>query len=255
MQNMRALIVSQNEIIRHGLLSLLSKDELFSRVQATTSAADLTSELAQSCPDVVFIDSDVLGTSIPNVTRTVKERCPAATVMVLTTQGDFASLVEALSAGAEGFLHLEEVSSERLRDVVLQARSGALVMRASLLRDALASWLQHEHHDPRWADRVGALSPRDFEVLRLMAQGYTNQELAQALSLTVETIKKSVQRVTRKMKARNRAHAAAMAVHLGLVSFQDSDLTSQPGGQNRPGARRPTPAPTPPRQGARPERS
>jgi len=127
-------------------------------------------------------------------------------------------VVEAIQAGAAGYL-TKDVSRELLCHAVRSVMAGGTMVRSGLLKRAMEGLLRSAAGKKQGADvsMVEHLTPREMEVLRLMAQGCGNKEICQELHLAEITVKKYVQNIIQKMGASDRTHAAIQAVRLGLV--------------------------------------
>jgi NarL family two-component system response regulator LiaR len=160
-------------------------------------------------PDVILMDLVMPGLEGASATREILRRCPAARVLVLTSYSDEALIQEALDAGAIGYL-MKDISAADLAAAIRRASAGkpTLAPEAAevLMRQVTAPGLQGKD-----------LTPRERQVLRLLADGLTNAEIADRLVVSLSTVKGHVSSVMSKLGASSRTEAAMMAVRHRLV--------------------------------------
>ena len=188
--------------------------------QALLLAAELN-------PDVVLMDLHMPVLDGIAATRRLRVEQPAVRVLALTTFDDDEDVFAALRAGALGYL-LKDVSSARLVEALLAAARGESVLQPSVAAKVVARIAQLPADDPAAARQplVVPLSDRELEVVRLLAQGRSNREIAGALFLAEGTVKNHVTNVLTKLDARDRTQAALRARALGLlVSLSRSPVT------------------------------
>lgn len=174
-------------------------------------------------PDVVLSDIRMPGLSGIEVTRQIKQLRPATVVILLTMYDSDMYVVEALRAGAAGYL-LKDSSRELLCEAIHAAVEGSTMVRSRLLRQALQGVPRLSapsgpvgRAPPPGRRATGQLTGRELDVLRLLTEGYANKEIAKELYLAEVTVKKRVQSIIAKLGASDRTHAAILAVRQGLV--------------------------------------
>jgi DNA-binding NarL/FixJ family response regulator len=207
----RVLVVDDHEVVRLGLKSLLADSDIKIVAEASTGKEAL--KLAtESKVDVVLLDVRIPEPDGLNVLARIKIDHPAMPIVMLSTYDNPTYIAKAVALGAAGYL-LKDVERERLVDVLQRAATGENVWTREELRrvtGALAT--------PRpGADIEVPLTNRETEVLRQLALGLTNKEIAQALDISYETVKEHVQHVLRKIGVTDRTQAAVWAVRKGLV--------------------------------------
>jgi NarL family two-component system response regulator LiaR len=205
----RVVIVDDHELVRSGLEStLLLFDDIELVAQAGSGEAAVRAcEEAQ--PDVVLMDLVMPGMSGTEATRRILERCPGARVVALTSFSEEDLIEGALRAGATGYL-TKDISGAELATAIRAASAGvpALGPRA-------AAALMHAVAAP---DVLGKdLTPRERQVLALVAEGLSNSEIADRLVISLSTAKRHVSSVITKLGASSRTEAATMAVRHHLV--------------------------------------
>ncbi|MFC5835817.1 response regulator [Nonomuraea insulae] len=202
----RLIIVDDHPIVRDGLRGILDMDD----IEIVGEAADGPEALAvalRTNPDVVLLDLRMPKMSGAEVIRRLREQQPGVHVLVLTTFDDDADVLPAIEQGATGYL-LKDTPRAELRRAVLAAARGETV-----LSPTVAGVLTRKAHEPE----PRTLSPRELEVLRLIARGATNREVAGRLFITEATVKTHLLHVFAKLQVKDRAAAVAAAYELGLL--------------------------------------
>jgi DNA-binding NarL/FixJ family response regulator len=213
----RVLLVDDQALFREALATLLG---VRPEVEVVGEAGDGDAALrlaAQLRPDVVLMDLHMPVLDGVAATRRLRVEQPAVRVLALTTFDDDEDVFAALRAGAVGYL-LKDVSSTRLVEALLAAARGESVLQPSVAARVVARVAAlPDDAPPRPQPLVVPLSDRELEVLRLLAEGGSNREIAAALFLAEGTVKNHVTNVLGKLGARDRTQAALRARALGLV--------------------------------------
>jgi DNA-binding NarL/FixJ family response regulator len=213
----RVLLVDDQALFREALATLL---EVRAEMEVVGEAGDGAAALEQAAllrPDVVLMDLHMPVLDGIAATRRLKAERPEVRVLALTTFDDDEDVFAALRAGAVGYL-LKDVSSDRLVEAVLAAARGESVLQPSVAAKVVARFAQlPDDAAPRPQPLVVPLSDRELEVLRLLADGGSNREIATALFLAEGTVKNHVTNVLAKLGARDRTQAALRGRALGLV--------------------------------------
>jgi DNA-binding NarL/FixJ family response regulator len=210
----RVLVVDDQEVVRAGFAALLGTqpDLMVVGVAADGHAAIGLSRTAQ--PDVVLMDVRMPIMDGIEATRQITTAATPPRVLMLTTFDLDEHVYDALIAGASGFL-LKDVSAERLFDAVRVVAAGEALLAPSVTRRLISEFARLR---PRAASpSLSALTPRETEVLRLVAEGLSNPEIAARLVVGEETIKSHVSRVLHKLGLRDRVQAVVAAYESGLV--------------------------------------
>jgi DNA-binding NarL/FixJ family response regulator len=213
----RVLIADDQRVVREGLAMLL---DLLPGVEVVGAAADgeqaLT--LAQRLrPDVILMDLRMPRCDGIEATRRLREHTDAIQVIALTTYADDRSVLDALRAGARGYL-TKDAGADDIRAALEQVTSGQAVIDPAVqhhLVDAIATSTQRP--EPREQPPDG-LTPREVEVLRLIAEGLSNTEIAGRLVVSEATVKSHVNHLLAKIGARDRAQAVSYAYRTGLAA-------------------------------------
>ncbi|MTV24547.1 response regulator transcription factor [Nitriliruptoraceae bacterium ZYF776] len=217
----RVAIVDDQTLVRAGLRSLL---ELSDRVEVIGEAGDGDEALALVAadpPDVLLLDLRMPRRDGIATLEELRARGSTVPVLVLTTFDDDELVLRALRSGAKGYL-LKDVTLDQLVDAIdVLAQGGTLVQPA--LTDRLVRSLSAlpDPEDESALPPAQPLTTRETEVLRLLASGYANREIADALHLAEGTVKNHVSNVLLKLGVRDRTRAVLRALHLGLLTPAD----------------------------------
>ncbi len=213
----RVLLVDDQTLFREALSTLL---EVRPEIEVVGEAGDGDAALRRTAdlrPDVVLMDLHMPVLDGIAATRRLRVEHPDVRVLALTTFDDDEDVFAALRAGALGYL-LKEVSGDRLVEALLAAARGESVLQPSVATRVLARFAQlSDDAPPRAQPLVVPLSERELGVLRLLAEGGSNREIAVALFLAEGTVKNHVTNVLAKLGARDRTQAALRARALDLI--------------------------------------
>jgi DNA-binding NarL/FixJ family response regulator len=209
-RGLRVLVVEDHRLVREAIAQTLADGDLEVVGQAAT-AEEAMAQALRLRPDVILLDIDLPGLSGLDVLRELAPRLPRTKIVMLTVSGDSRDVLEAIGLGAAGYL-TKDLSAEALVRSVRGAVEGDLAMP----RRMAAQVVQHlaaTGRGPRaGASRLDLLSPREHEVLRLLAEGLTDREIGEALGISTRTVETHVASVLRKLGARNRAAAVRALV-------------------------------------------
>ncbi|SDJ14951.1 DNA-binding response regulator, NarL/FixJ family, contains REC and HTH domains [Actinokineospora alba] len=203
----RIMVVDDHPVVRDGVSLLLRSDPAMQLVGAAESGRTAIERIAELAPDLVLLDLRMPDMLAPEVITELRKVHPSARIVVFTAHSDHQGLRAALEAGANGCL-LKDVAGtdlvSALRRVLRDERviDPRILPSADVQSDALA--------------RSG-LTRREYEVLRLAAQGQTNPEIAESTGLTRNTVKTYLQAALHKLGARNRVEAISKASEAGLL--------------------------------------
>jgi DNA-binding NarL/FixJ family response regulator len=214
---LRVLVVEDHPLFRKGVVALLESVPEFAVAGVATTGEDAVARAAELRPDVVLMDLHMPVLDGIAATRRLRVEQPEVRVLALTTFDDDEDVFEALRAGALGYL-LKDVSSDRLVEGVLAAARGESVLQPSVAAKVVARLAQLDAA-PRSRPQplVVPLSDRELDVLRRLADGRSNREIAGELFLAEGTVKNHVTNVLAKLGARDRTQAALRARALDLL--------------------------------------
>lgn len=212
--SIRVLIVDDQALIRTGIATLLSRKADIEVVGQAGNGREALELVASLDPDIVLMDVMMPVMDGVEATRKLAERGPRPAVIMLTTFHDDERVLQSIAAGARGYL-LKDVDHRVLADSIRTvAGGGALIhpqITAQLLPRlaSLAPTPVTTSSSP--SDITGILTPRERDILRLLAQGYTNQEIGEQLALSVGTVKNHLSVIFAKLAVRDRTQAALWA--------------------------------------------
>lgn len=209
----RIVIADDQALVRAGLRLILTAETDFDVVDEAADGAEAITVVARRRPDVVLMDVRMPGTDGITATRRITAEQEGTAVLVLTTFEDDEVLWGAVEAGAAGFV-LKDTPADDLVAAIRVTSAGGSWLDPRVTPRLLA---RLRTQAPRPIPGLHQLTPREVEVLALMAQGHTNQEIAGALYLGERTVKTHVGNVFAKLDARDRAAAIIVAFRAGLV--------------------------------------
>jgi DNA-binding NarL/FixJ family response regulator len=211
---MRLVVVDDQEVVRAGFAALLDTQPDLDVVATASDGAEALRVCAEHRPAVVLMDVRMPVMDGIEATRRLTAHDGAPRILMLTTFDLDEHVYDALAAGASGFL-LKDATAERLFDAVRVVAAGEALLAPTVTRRLIGRFAGRR---PRPAPAgLEDLTPRETEVLRLLAEGLSNAEIAARLVLGEETVKTHVSRILRKLDLRDRAQAVVAAYESGLV--------------------------------------
>lgn len=217
----RVVVADDQEVVRAGFGALLGTQPDLSVVATAADGAAAVRVCGEHRPDVVLMDVRMPVMDGIEAARRIAagppDEGPAPRILMLTTFDLDEHVYDALVAGASGFL-LKDVTAERLFDAVRVVAAGDALLAPAVTRRLIGEFARLRPRPPSSApDVLDALTPRETDVLRLVAEGLTNAEIAARLTVGEETVKTHVSRVLRKLGLRDRVQAVVAAYESGLV--------------------------------------
>ena len=215
---LRIVVADDHQVVRDGFARLLDTQPDFTVVGTASDGIDAVRICRDLLPDLVLMDIRMPGMDGIEATRRLTESGTAGPrVLILTTFDLDEYVYDALRAGASGFL-LKDVTAERLFDAVRVIAAGEALLAPAVTRRLIDEFaLLRAATDIRPATALASLTPRETEVLRLVAEGLSNPEIAARLFVTDETVKTHVSRMLSKLGLRDRTQAVVAAYESGLV--------------------------------------
>jgi DNA-binding NarL/FixJ family response regulator len=212
----RVLAADDQRVVREGLAMLLG---LLPDVVVVGTAADGEEVLALAAelrPDVILMDLRMPRMDGVEATRRLRERDPAVKVVVLTTYADDRSVLDALRAGALGYL-TKDAGAAEIQQALHRVAGGQAALDPAVQLHLVEAIADGQTSGPSQAPLPGGLTPREAEVLTLIAAGLSNAEIAERLVVSEATVKSHVNHMLAKIGARDRAQAVGYAYRHGLV--------------------------------------
>ena len=218
----RILVVDDHTLFRRGLTALLQRDAQFEVVGDAGDAGEAQRRAQELRPDLILLDNHLPGVNGVDALPALLEAVPGARVLMLTVSEDERDLAAALRNGACGYL-LKTIEGDALAAAIRRAMRGESVVAEEMTgklvaayRDAAALQGPAGPQPTGPASKLDALSPREEDILRGIARGQGNKEIARSLGIAETTVKIHVQHVLRKLDVSSRVQAAVMAVEHGL---------------------------------------
>jgi two-component system NarL family response regulator len=218
----RVLIADDHELFRRGLNMVLEAEDDIVVVAEAADGREAVARVEESAPDVVLMDVRMPGVNGIEATRLIREAFPSTRIVMLTVSDEEDDLFQAIKAGANGYL-LKEVSIEEVADAVRSVMQGK-----SLLSPAMAAKLIDEFgslarraEDAELA-ATPRLSERELEVLRRVALGRANDEIARELGLSEQIVRNHVANILVKLQLRSRIEAAIVAMQSRLYDTREA---------------------------------
>lgn len=208
----RVLVVDDQTLFRTGLTSLLNEDERVEVVGQAVDGADAVKQAIKLKPDVVLMDIKMPNTDGIEATRQIVEQVPGIKVLILTTFETDSQVIQALKAGASGYV-LKDSSAAGIVSSIVAVMSGERVM-ASAVANRVLEMLTGTATPKEFYD---GLTNREVEILKLLANGMANKQIAYRLKISEKTVRNHVSNMYEKLGIYDRSQAVLYAVKKGLV--------------------------------------
>jgi DNA-binding NarL/FixJ family response regulator len=217
-ENVRIVLVDDEQMVRAGMKMILESEDGFEVVGEAGDGAEAVALVKKLDPDVVLMDIQMPGMNGLDATREIValERDDTSRVLILTTFDLDEYVYEALRVGASGFL-LKRTPAEDLIDGVRVVARGDALLSPSITKRMIGEFAKRPAGQKRSLDELDVLTDREREVLGLIAQGLSNQEIAAQLFLSEGTVKTHIKRIFFKLGLRDRTQAVILAYDVGLV--------------------------------------
>ena len=210
------VVADDHEVVRAGFAAILDTQPDFTVLGTAADGIEAVRTCRERGPDIVLMDIRMPGMDGIEATRQLTSADGGPRVLVLTTFDLDEYVYDALRAGASGFL-LKDVTAERLFDAVRVIAAGEALLAPTVTRRLIGEFARQRPRPVAPQPAFAALTPRETEVLRLIATGLSNPEIAGRLVVTEETVKTHVSRILSKLGLRDRTQAVVAAYESGLV--------------------------------------
>ncbi len=225
----RILVADDHDLVRDGYQRMLSREPDLEVVGEASNGREAVEFCRKLRPDLVLMDVRMPEMDGLEATRRIKEELPTTSVLVVTTYDNPDYLFGAVEAGAAGYV-LKDAPKRQLIDAVRRTLSGESPLNQELAMQLISRFTREsreptvqldvpKHHSAD-ASPLEALTPRELEVLRLLAQGKSNPQIAEGLFISRATAKTHVARIIRKLGVSDRTQAALRAIEMGLVTTE-----------------------------------
>ncbi len=229
MKKIRLLLVDDHEIIRVGLKTFLQTQPDFDVVAEAGNGEDAVERALEFHPDVALMDITMPGIDGMEATRRLRDHCPECLVLALTVHDDKQYLMQMLASGASGYI-TKQAAADELVEAIHTIASGNVYLQPALARWLLEDYqrltrqtipapiISSEGTDGN-AIRLDVLSLRERQVLEMIAQGVSNQDIGQRLALSHKTIARHRERIMKKLNMHSRTELVKFAIRTGLVQL------------------------------------
>jgi DNA-binding NarL/FixJ family response regulator len=216
----KILIVDDQSLFREALKTLLNASPDFEIVGDASNGEEALRMVLQFSPNVVLMDLRMPIMDGVEATRRILQMNKPTKVIVLTTFDDDENVFEALRAGAVGYL-LKDVSSEKLYEAIKAANQGEYFLLPSITAKVVSEFSRISRPAPKNQENFlpDPLSPREIEIIRLVATGASNKEIAEQLVISEGTVKNHLSSILSKMSVRDRMQAVLKAKELGIINI------------------------------------
>ncbi len=215
----RVMICDDHALFRRGLVMVLEAEDDIDVVGEAEDGRDVVERVADIVPDVVLMDVRMPDVDGIVATRLIAERAPSTKVLMLTVSDEETDLYEAVKAGANGYL-LKEISIEEVASAVRSVAAGHSLISPSMASKLLIEFTNlAKRADERTSVPAPRLTERELEVLRLVAEGMSNREIAGELYISENTVKNHVRNILEKLHLHTRMEAVMYAVREKLLDI------------------------------------
>jgi len=222
----RILLVDDHKIMRDGIKAILKRGEEFQVAGEAENGADAVQLARRTQPDIVLMDIGLPGLNGIEATTEILRHCPNTKVIILSMYDDEHSVVSAIRSGARAFV-LKKASDADLLDALRTVAKGGSYLSPQV-SDRLLNRIQRGSLDAKALPAsLEKLSPRELQVLRLVAEGKTSKEIAVVLDLGLQTVRSYRKTMMKKLNVNNVAGLTQLALAAGLTRFAFPDLTEK----------------------------
>jgi DNA-binding NarL/FixJ family response regulator len=217
----RALIVDDHALFRRGLEMVLAAEDDIELVGEASDGTEAVAKAGEALPDVVLMDIRMPKSSGIEACRAMKEVAPSSKIVMLTISDEEEDLFEAIRAGASGYL-LKDIPLDEVADVVRAVHGGQSLINPSMAAKLLTEFAALNKRDQEErAEQVPPpkLTDREMQVLKLVAKGMNNRDIAKELFISENTVKNHVRNILEKLQIHSRMEAVMIAVREKLIEF------------------------------------
>ncbi|HVB41578.1 MAG TPA: response regulator transcription factor [Streptosporangiaceae bacterium] len=217
----RTLIVDDHALFRRGLEIVLVSEPDIEVVGEASDGTEAVEKAGESLPDVVLMDVRMPRSSGLEACRAIKETAPSAKIVILTMSDEEEDLFEAIRAGASGYL-LKDIPLDEVAEAVRAVHGGQSLISPSMagkLLTEFATLAKREAEEPPQEIPAPKLTGREMQVLRLVARGMNNRDIAKELFISDNTVKNHVRNILEKLQIHSRMEAVMIAVREKLIEL------------------------------------
>lgn len=218
----RLLLCDDHAMFRQGVRSILETEEDFRIIGEASTGREAVRHALETKPDVILMDIQMPELDGVAATKAILAENPEARVIILTMYRQDRYVFEAIKVGARGYL-LKDADANSLIGAIRRVHDGETLLNPEMAAEILNEFRKSRELplDPK--HRLSELSERESEILRLLAQGQSNQEIAEALAISEKTVRNRLSEIFSKLRLNNRTQAALYALREGIASLQDGN--------------------------------
>jgi DNA-binding NarL/FixJ family response regulator len=222
MDTIKVLVADDHALFRRGITAVLANQAHLEVVGEAIDGMEAIEKAEETTPDVILMDLNMPRCNGLEATQALQAKMPEVNILVLTVSDNEADLYAAMKFGAKGYI-LKNTEPEELVHAIFHIAQGGVIVSPLMATKLLAEFKDPggEASAENQKETEAVLSPREGEVLQLVAQGATNKEIADSLFISENTVKTHLRNIMEKLHLANRSQAAAYAVKRGLVPSSD----------------------------------
>jgi DNA-binding NarL/FixJ family response regulator len=216
LKTISVFIVDDHPLFRYGLLSVISEYPEFKVVGDAATSAEALPKIMKMQPDIVIMDVFMPDGDGITTTMSIKQKLPGTEIIILTISDSEDIFLNAIKAGAKGYL-LKGIGLMEIVDAIKQVNRGEAIVSPNMAARLLEQFRENNkgnHTKSKFCD----LSVREKEVLRLVARGSSNKEIAANLYISDTTVKAHIRNILEKLRVKNRAEAVGVAISRGMLN-------------------------------------
>ncbi len=217
------MVVDDHEVVREGLVRILEKQGGIRVVAVAKSGEEALTKVEKFTPDVVIVDIQLPGINGIEVIRRIKKSHPGIEAITLTVYDDEEFAMQAIKAGAIGYV-IKDAAKEELVKAVQAAAGGETLISSSVARKLLDEINSPGAKKRQKTDDAAGLSQRETDVLKLMSRGYNNRQIADLLFISELTVKVHIRNIFKKIKVTDRTNAVLYAIEKGIVLKDNTQI-------------------------------
>jgi DNA-binding NarL/FixJ family response regulator len=217
MEQIQVLLADDHALFREGVASIIAAQPDFEVVGQASDGLEAQVKAQKLVPDLILMDVSMPGCDGLEATRRIKQKLPAVTIVMLTVRDDEDKLFEAIKNGAQGYL-LKDIQAQDMLEMLRGAVQGEAAITPTLASCMLEEFrrLSREAQGAP-EEEIGSLTYREQEVLSLVAEGASDREIAEALKVSLHTVKSHMRNILAKLHVNSRHEAVRYARHKGLM--------------------------------------